>query len=329
MSCAFSRRRPTVTSAAASHLLVLNAAEGRVQMLIACPASEFERTGGVSIPGCPDRNGGYVPRCAQSWHAPSQGAELLAPALRDAWQRLRISPGDIKNIAVVRGPGSFTGLRLTLATAAGLARATGALQAGLEYLPLLAASAAWRLGPLAGAGRCLWVLTHARRQLVHLQGFIMTPGQNRQKEAIPVSALGEIAVCTPEEAVQRILSFHETAASTGDGRAALPPLLLGSGLTRNRDVLAALLKTSPNGTDAVATGASGACPLFLDPDFDHPTFDAMLRIAAALSFISEDVAPYYARPADAEENLERIALSLRLDPRQARARLGELTGNVL
>ncbi|MBG3877801.1 tRNA (adenosine(37)-N6)-threonylcarbamoyltransferase complex dimerization subunit type 1 TsaB, partial [Desulfovibrio oxamicus] len=75
---------------------------------------------------------------AQEWHVPSQGTELLAPALADAFERMRLSLADVRRIACVQGPGSFTGLRLVLSTAAGMARALGAEQAGLSYTQLLA-----------------------------------------------------------------------------------------------------------------------------------------------------------------------------------------------
>ncbi|RXF77984.1 tRNA (adenosine(37)-N6)-threonylcarbamoyltransferase complex dimerization subunit type 1 TsaB, partial [Desulfovibrio sp. DS-1] len=75
---------------------------------------------------------------AQEWHVPSQGTELLAPALADAFARMRLSLADVRRIACVQGPGSFTGLRLVLSTAAGMARALGAEQAGLSYTQLLA-----------------------------------------------------------------------------------------------------------------------------------------------------------------------------------------------
>lgn len=193
----------------ASHLLVLNAAEGRIQTVVACPVGELERYGTPAPSTDPDRDGGYVVRCAQSWHAPSQGAELLTPILRELCARLRITPADIGKIAVVRGPGSFTGLRLALATASGLARATGAVLTGIDYLPLLAASAMWRMGPAAVPGRLLWVLTHARKRLVHAQGFVVLPDTGEARIS-PVSALGALEVRTPEDALRDLFTDRKS-----------------------------------------------------------------------------------------------------------------------
>ena len=54
----------------AGHCLCLNAAEGLLQLVIA----RRESAGPAA----------FTLLCAEAWHAPSQGAELLVPALADA-----------------------------------------------------------------------------------------------------------------------------------------------------------------------------------------------------------------------------------------------------
>ena len=166
-----------------TRMLVLNAAEGRLQWL----AVEDE-----------------ICVCAQEWIAPSQGTEMLTPLLAETLRRLDLTPADFGRIACVTGPGSFTGLRLALATAAGLRRATGAVLGGINYLQALAA------GVSEKPGTRVRVLTYARRNLVHRQDF-------RLAEALP-EPLNEPAT----------VSLEQATAQTAD-------LVLGSGLDRNRE----------------------------------------------------------------------------------------------
>lgn len=88
---------------------------------------------------------------------PGSHARVLTEALTDVaatrgWGPLGgLGPDDV--IAVVRGPGSFTGLRVGVAAAKALAWATGARLVGVSGFEVLAARAArlleWRGAPLA------------------------------------------------------------------------------------------------------------------------------------------------------------------------------------
>lgn len=73
---------------------------------------------------------------------PQRGAEALAPAVAALLASAGLSPRDVERVAVVTGPGSFTGLRSSLAFARGFARAVGAplvpvptFEAASEALP--------------------------------------------------------------------------------------------------------------------------------------------------------------------------------------------------
>ena len=100
--------------------LILNAAEGVLQIVV----TEDEAI-----------------LCAQEWYRSERATEILAPALAELATSLGIRWSDLRRIACVRGPGSFTGIRLTLATAAALRRCGRAQLAGLDYMQALATTA--------------------------------------------------------------------------------------------------------------------------------------------------------------------------------------------
>lgn len=103
--------------------------------------------------------------CAGEWASPRDGTERLAPLLAQTLTTLDRHPRDIARLACVVGPGSFTGIRLVLSTAAALRRASGAPIAPLNLLQALAATV-----PCPPQTR-LRVLTPGRRDQAHQQDF--------------------------------------------------------------------------------------------------------------------------------------------------------------
>ncbi|ACU90463.1 tRNA (adenosine(37)-N6)-threonylcarbamoyltransferase complex dimerization subunit type 1 TsaB [Desulfomicrobium baculatum] len=99
-------------------------------------------------------------------HCPGQSIRHLPTAIERALRVQAIRAGDLAGIACVRGPGSFTGLRIAHAAMHGLSRPHAIPMAGLHYPDILAAQA----GPFAQGGE-LWVLTYARKGQVYIQGF--------------------------------------------------------------------------------------------------------------------------------------------------------------
>ena len=255
--------------------LALNAAEARLQ--IAASDSEGRML------------------FAQEWQAESKGTELLAPALHSALHILNIPVQDIARVACVHGPGNFTGLRLVLATAAGLSRAVNAEQGGIPYLPLLAYNAL--AGIMPDEGTLLWTLSHARRGLVYGQGF-RVPSRNADPCA-PVCGV----------AVLRLAENSGCADFIARHSGASPLLLLGSGVSRNENYFAEHLPQANR----------------LPSRLDHPTPAVLLEYARNIPYGREDIPPMYIRPCDAEENLPEIAASLRLDPQKAQQKLRKLT----
>jgi tRNA threonylcarbamoyladenosine biosynthesis protein TsaB len=93
---------------------------------------------------------------------PARHSSELLPALAVLLERAGLRWGDVESIAVGVGPGTFTGLRIGVATARGLAQA---LDIGLRPVSSLAALAAG-LAEGAADGRPLLPLIDARRSQV-------------------------------------------------------------------------------------------------------------------------------------------------------------------
>ena len=139
---------------------------------------------------------------------PGQSIRHLPTAIERALKVHGLSVKDLAGIACVRGPGSFTGLRISHAAMYGLARPFGTPMAGLSYPELLATQAT----PLVDGE--IWVLTYARKGQVYVQGFAGGRPLARVRPMTVSEARGLLA------------------ARPG------PIRLLGSGLRRNPDLCA-------------------------------------------------------------------------------------------
>ncbi|NEY89829.1 tRNA (adenosine(37)-N6)-threonylcarbamoyltransferase complex dimerization subunit type 1 TsaB [Tabrizicola oligotrophica] len=126
-------------------------------------------------------------------------AERLMPLLQEMLDEAGIGFGDLTRIAVGTGPGNFTGVRISVAAARGLALALGVPALGVTRLEALA----------HGLPRPLTVIEDARRGAVYLQVFGPDATDACLLDAVQVPATAR------------------TPHLTGDaaGPAALPPAL--------------------------------------------------------------------------------------------------------
>ncbi|MCF8107015.1 MAG: tRNA (adenosine(37)-N6)-threonylcarbamoyltransferase complex dimerization subunit type 1 TsaB [Desulfohalobiaceae bacterium] len=168
------------SSTVSKPILALNSAEDRVQLVLGLDLEIL---------------------FAQEIRGSSRTIRVLPRALEHCFQETGVRPRELGGVACVLGPGTFTGLRVSIALAAGLARGASIPLAGLEYLPLLAA------GPALHPGREVWVCTHARKGLLYVQGFCPSDGQ----------ALTRIAVLTLEEAADLIGKREQAVCLFGSG----------------------------------------------------------------------------------------------------------------
>lgn len=98
---------------------------------------------------------------------PRRHAESLAPLIDDALRYGRLAAADLDVIAVSAGPGSYTGLRIGVSTAKGLAMAVGARLVGVPSLDALATAAA----PAARSGDVVAAFFPSRRHEVYAAAF--------------------------------------------------------------------------------------------------------------------------------------------------------------
>lgn len=102
---------------------------------------------------------------AQALLEPGPGfSRRLLPAIEEVMRRAGASRQDLTGLAVTIGPGFFTGLRVALATAQGLALGLNLPVAGVSSLRLLAANA-------PAGSRTVWALADARRGLIYAACF--------------------------------------------------------------------------------------------------------------------------------------------------------------
>lgn len=245
--------------------LILNTAEKRVQFALC-------------------ENGSLL--CCQDWLAQRGGTELLTPALREACARLGATPADIRRIACTAGPGNFTGLRIGLTTASGLARAVNAKQAGLNYLQCLAANAPAR------AGEEVLVLTNARKGLAY--GARFTADEN--------------GVPQPKGRIF-LLPLPPLPEGTDLGS---PDFVIGSALVSNLACLKAALPESSRLLVKDASPSPAALAL-MESSIDWDAQDG------------SDIAPLYMRECDAVENLDAIARAQGRTPALVHEELERLT----
>lgn len=95
------------------------------------------------------------------WRSRNYHTVELAPAIADMLRKCQVSPRQLTGVGVALGPGSFTGLRIGLSAAKGLALARNLPIAGVPSLEILVASQPGLRRPMiamleVGRGRFAW-----------------------------------------------------------------------------------------------------------------------------------------------------------------------------
>ncbi len=255
--------------------------------------------------------------CAQSWHAPTRGAEILTPALEALLKICKLSVQDITHFACIHGPGSFTGIRLVMGTIAAIRRVTGAANASIDYMQALALTAqhkAFALLPSPYTAH-ICVMTHARRNLVHGQQFTVTVDAKVNDTACPCpSAIAPALLYAPDALCMQM--SEKISPSVQDETA--HAYVIGSGLLRNKEAIFASLASH---NISVGNAPHPQVSLFMQ---QHPTPQALWELAKTATYHHEDLEPLYIRPCDAVENLDHIATKQGMDAAVAHAKLASI-----
>ena len=196
---------------------------------------------------------------AQSLPMEKGHAEALVPLIQQVCAKAGTALSDIDAIGVTRGPGTFTGIRISLATARGLALATGSPVIGVSTLVAIAATAA-----LPAAPGDILVVQDARRGEVYAE---LIDGSSGECSGPMVLPLDDLAAAFPERPLRVIGSGASLAAERMVGDVSVAAETVLPDPARVDDRAAAQLAAHGAGAFAVPPG-----PLYLRaPDAKLPT----------------------------------------------------------
>lgn len=122
-------------------------------------------------------------------------AEFLVPALDFCFDQAGWAPSDVDAVVVDVGPGLYTGMRVGLATAQGLAAAVGAQLVPATSLDALAFRA-------ATAHRHIWAVVDVRRGELAVAGYRPVPGgvvKDGRPEVVTPDRLRALIESDPED----------------------------------------------------------------------------------------------------------------------------------
>lgn len=149
-------------------------------------------------------------------------ATRLLPLTALVMERAGIGWDGVDRIAVGVGPGTFTGLRIGIATARALARARSIALVGVSTLQSLALAGPLPSGTLAGYDTVVAVLD-ARRGEVFAAGWRMDEVEEFDTALLPPRALA------PEMLAELVTPLGPRTLAIGDGAVAFRPVLERSG----------------------------------------------------------------------------------------------------
>jgi tRNA threonylcarbamoyladenosine biosynthesis protein TsaB len=207
---------------------------------------------------------------------PPQGnhAEIILPLIRSAFDHAGVALTDLSGVALSIGPGSFTGLRIALATVKGIAYEWGLPVVGVSTLHANAER-------VTDAADLVCSLLDARKQEVYAALFRRDNGA--------LTRLSEDSLLTVEAVIELILAA-KTRATT---------VIVGDGVRAYRN----LLTSSLGGTARISTGDEYGSVAAQVAEI------ALGRFYAATTDDLGPLVPCYLRPSEAQSKITRSALT--------------------
>ena len=132
-------------------------------------------------------------------------SERLIPMIDRVLKDSHWCPEDLGGIAISIGPGSFTGLRIGVSTAKGLAFALGLPVVGVSTLEVLASS-----GAVGRSGYPICPVMHAKRQEVYAALF-------RARAEGRLERITEEEAITPASLIEKVVALREPIFFLGTG----------------------------------------------------------------------------------------------------------------
>lgn len=113
----------------------------------------------------------------ETWRSAANHTVELMPTVTRLLERQGFAPRDLTGLAVTRGPGSFTGMRIGMSLVKGLALSLGVPMAAVPTLEVVAHAQSARFLPVravlqAGRGRLCWADFHWQRKRWRQQGDV-------------------------------------------------------------------------------------------------------------------------------------------------------------
>jgi len=135
-----------------------------------------------------------------SLHTGTNHSQKLLPLIEELLWLCQVQPKQLQAVAVALGPGSFTGLRIGLATGKGLASALEIPLVGIPTLDGLAYN-------LAGAGGIVCPVLDARKKQVYAAIYSWTGACSREGTHGKMERITDYVVASPEELATNILAL--------------------------------------------------------------------------------------------------------------------------